>query len=187
MITAELVEAKIREDQNWLESSLRACCLCPEAAPLPGRGNACSRIMVVKDAPGEEERQAGQAFVGAVGQALKAAFEALGLDYEASYLTNAVKCCSAPEDLAVKNCGENLRRELDYADPLHILVLGEEAWAMTSTCLRMESEPLKGEAFRWREGGFLLRSLEPLEVLSSEREKQRLWRDLKTFAAALRR
>jgi len=57
-----------------------------------GRGaNAAPRLMLIGEAPGEQEVLAGRPFVGKAGKNLDAFLKGVGLDEEEIYITNTVK------------------------------------------------------------------------------------------------
>ncbi|HKI56298.1 MAG TPA: uracil-DNA glycosylase [Trueperaceae bacterium] len=56
-----------------------------------GEGNPDARLMLVGEAPGEEEDRAGRPFVGRAGQLLDRVLASVGLDRDDIYITNMVK------------------------------------------------------------------------------------------------
>ncbi|MEP6504857.1 MAG: TIGR03915 family putative DNA repair protein, partial [Betaproteobacteria bacterium] len=71
------------------------CRDCPAAEASTqtvfGEGSARARLMIVGEQPGDQEDLRGRPFQGPAGQLLHEAFEQLGWDARALYLTNAVK------------------------------------------------------------------------------------------------
>lgn len=59
--------------------------------PVFGNGDPESRVMVIGEAPGREETEAGIPFVGKAGRQLDAMFLAAGIDRAGLFVTNSVK------------------------------------------------------------------------------------------------
>lgn len=72
--------------------SCAACGLCENGTKVvPGEGSRGARLMILGEAPGSEEADAGRPFVGPAGRVLKQALVEAGVDRADCYLTNAVK------------------------------------------------------------------------------------------------
>jgi len=56
-----------------------------------GEGHPDARLMLIGEAPGEEEDQSGRPFVGRAGQLLDRVLASVGLDRDDLYITNMVK------------------------------------------------------------------------------------------------
>lgn len=74
----------------------RAAIKVPELAELSdnlvfGEGNPDAALLIVGEAPGEDEDLSGRPFVGRAGQLLDRILESVGLDRDAIYITNIVK------------------------------------------------------------------------------------------------
>src|ERR1700756_3200677 len=71
------------------------CRECPPGAvstqTVWGDGDARARLMIVGEQPGDREDLVGKPFVGPAGHLLDKAFDTLGWDRPALYVTNAVK------------------------------------------------------------------------------------------------
>lgn len=59
--------------------------------PVYGSGDPCSPIVLIGEAPGRFETEAGEPFVGKAGQNLTELLSAAGIDRRELYITNAVK------------------------------------------------------------------------------------------------
>lgn len=59
--------------------------------PVFGEGNLQARIMLVGEAPGQEETHLGRPFVGRAGKNLDGLLAAIGLERSTLYISNAVK------------------------------------------------------------------------------------------------
>lgn len=90
-------------------------------------------IMMIGEAPGEEEDKVGTPFVGRSGQYLRGVTNKLfGPEiWQHIYITNMI-CCRPPNNRnprphEVKNCGLYLRRKIILCDPKVIICLGRVA------------------------------------------------------------
>ncbi len=100
-----------------------------------GEGDACARLMVVGEGPGETEDLLGRPFVGRAGQLLDKMLGAIDLAREDVYICNTVKCRPtspgprgpknrAPDPLEIANCRPFLDEQIDIIAPAAILALG---------------------------------------------------------------
>src|SRR5687767_13317905 len=78
-----------------LQSAARHCRGCPlyqkATQTVFGEGCTGARLMLVGEAPGDQEDLQGKPFVGPAGRLLEEAFEEAGIARTDVYLTNAVK------------------------------------------------------------------------------------------------
>jgi len=91
------------------------------SCPLRGKkkvdpdGSLEAEIIIVGEAPGEEEEKQGRPFVGYSGKILRAVLSALDIDMSRVYITNVVKCRPPNNQLTkemVKCCKVKLEQEL---------------------------------------------------------------------------
>jgi len=91
------------------------------SCPLRGKrrvdpeGDLGAELVLVGEAPGEEEERQGRPFVGYSGKILKTVLEAIGVDWSKVYITNVVKCYPPNNQLSkeiVKCCRVKLEQEL---------------------------------------------------------------------------
>jgi uracil-DNA glycosylase family 4 len=126
---------KFRSELDHLAD--HSCTLCPlheytHRVCVMGDGPARARIMLVGEAPGEQEERTGRVFSGRAGQELDKMLARAGLDRRELYITNAVKCRPpenrSPERWEAKTCAdEYVTREMEEIDPTHVLLLGNAA------------------------------------------------------------
>lgn len=90
------------------------------------------RLLIVGEAPGEEEVAQGQPFVGRSGQLLHQELSRAGIEWRDAHITNAVLCrppgnkmSDYPE--AIEHCRPRLMAEILEAGPDRVLVLGATA------------------------------------------------------------
>lgn len=111
------------------------CKRCPLHAgrtrTVPGQGNPAPELMFVGEGPGASEDEQGLAFVGKAGQLLTKMIEAMGLQREAVFISNIVKCrppdnrVPEPEEMAA--CMPFLHRQIALLRPKVIVALGATA------------------------------------------------------------
>jgi uracil-DNA glycosylase len=91
-------EAPREAAYDWpqLRERVAGCTRCPLSATRTqtvfGVGNLQADWMVVGEAPGAEEDQRGEPFVGRAGQLLNSMLRAIGLEREQVYIANVLKC-----------------------------------------------------------------------------------------------
>lgn len=120
-----------------------SCDLCKTRTNVVfGEGPSTPKIMIVGEAPGEDEDLAGKPFIGAAGQKLDKIISFLGVQREDIYITNSVLCRPPnnrnplPEELEA--CRWRLELQIKLLKPKLIVVLGRVAM---QTLLR---KPFKG-------------------------------------------
>lgn len=101
---------------------------------VPGAGNPRARLVIVGEAPGEQEDRLGQPFVGRSGALLDLALDRAGLKRADVWITNAVKCRPvaegrnrAPSAREVKAWQPVLEAELGLLRPRVVVALGAVA------------------------------------------------------------
>lgn len=100
---------------------------------LMGAGSKSSEIMIVGEAPGYQEDEEGEPFIGAAGQLLNKLLDEFGkIDRDECYITNVAKCRPpqnrTPTRKEIKICVEEyLIKEIDRVEPRWVLALGNAA------------------------------------------------------------
>jgi uracil-DNA glycosylase family 4 len=164
-----------------------ACVLCQSRRQTVfGVGHPSAHWMIVGEAPGEQEDQKGEPFVGAAGQLLDNMLRALKLTREEAaperqvYIANTLKCRPPrnrnpqPEELAC--CEPFLVRQIELIRPRLILAMGRFA---VHSLLR-SNEPigkLRGRVHRYQ-GVPLVVTYHPAYLLRNLADKARAWDDL---------
>ncbi|MCH2209880.1 MAG: uracil-DNA glycosylase [Fuerstiella sp.] len=96
-----------------------------------GVGRADARIMFVGEAPGADEDQQGEPFVGRAGKLLNRIIEACQLKREDLYICNILRCRPPgnrnPRPQEAANCREFLDAQLRVVDPEYIVCWGTVA------------------------------------------------------------
>ncbi len=154
-----------------------------------GVGNPQAHLVFVGEAPGADEDQQGEPFVGKAGQLLTKMIEAMGYRREDVYICNVIKCRPPgnrnPEPDEVAACEPFLKKQLAALRPRMIVTLGKFA----AQCLLRDDTPisrLRGN-FRTYEGISLMPTFHPAYLLRDPSKKKEAWTDLKAVNAALKR
>ncbi|TMG86876.1 MAG: UdgX family uracil-DNA binding protein [Betaproteobacteria bacterium] len=103
-----------------------------------GEGPRRARLMLVGEAPGDDEDKAGHPFVGPAGKLLRDLLREVGVDPATVFITNAVKhfgfemrgrrrMHKSPGQREIEACNIWLRREIGEVGPKVIVTLGTTA------------------------------------------------------------
>ena len=119
-----------------LAIQIRSCAQCPLHATrtkaVPGTGSPSARVMLIGEAPGREEDQRGQPFVGAAGRFLDEMLAGSGVNRANLFITNTVKCRPEnnrpPRKREVDTCTSlYLFEQIELINPALIMLLGSVA------------------------------------------------------------
>lgn len=116
----------------------QGCPLFGEAGPVPGEGPAEAQIMLLGEAPGEDEAcgRTKRLFVGGAGRILTKQLTQAGIRRNDAYITNVVKCRPpknrTPTDDEIRHCAPFVARELAAVRPNVIIALGATALYATT-------------------------------------------------------
>ena len=167
----------------------RRCKLCSGRQSIVfGVGNPQARLVLVGEAPGREEDERGEPFVGEAGRLLDRILFAMGLTRAEFYICNILKCRPPgnrdPEPDEVAACEPFLRRQLAAMRPEVIVSLGR----ISAQTLLQEATPISRLRGRWRsyEGIPLLPTFHPAYLLRNPGEKREVWEDMKQVLVRLR-
>ena len=157
-----------------------------------GRGDANAPVLVIGEAPGAEEDQMGQPFVGQAGRLLDRMIEAAGLTGKV-FMTNTVfwrppgNRPPTPQEQAV--CAPFLERTFALLKPRAVLLLGG---ATAKSVLQADEGimKLRGQWREWRlhEGAIsapVMPTLHPAFLLRQPQVKRLVWADLLSLAVRL--
>ncbi len=146
-----------------------------------GVGNPQARLLFVGEAPGADEDEQGEPFVGRAGQLLTRIIEAMKLTREQVYICNIVKCRPPanrnPEPDEIAACEPFLLAQLQVIQPKLICVLGTVA-AQTLLRTREPISKLRGRFHRYH-GILVLPTFHPAYLLRNPHEKKTVWEDMK--------
>lgn len=118
------------------------CRKCPNLARARrnvvfGVGNVHSPLMFVGEAPGMDEDERGEPFVGKAGQLLTRIIQTMGMDRDSVYIANILKCRPdtptqksgnrKPTPDEMKTCLPYLLAQIDIVQPKVLVALGATA------------------------------------------------------------
>jgi uracil-DNA glycosylase len=135
-----------------------------------GVGDPNADLMFVGEAPGFNEDQQGEPFVGAAGQLLTRLLGEIGMAREDVYIANVLKCRPPnnrdPQQDEIDSCKDYLRRQIVLIDPRVVVTLGNFA---TKLLLRTETgiTRLRGKVYPWWRGKQLIATFHPAAALRS--------------------
>jgi DNA polymerase len=118
-----------------LERRMRRCRKCPlkdhRTRVVPGEGPVDAEVMLVGEAPGKNEDEAGLPFVGQAGDYLDGLLEAIGLDRDHVFVTSAIKCRPPrnrpPHVGEIEACRSWLEAQIELVDPSIVVLMGSAA------------------------------------------------------------
>jgi DNA polymerase len=146
-----------------------------------GEGAAAADLVVVGEAPGQEEDRTGRPFVGRAGKMLDLLLMSIGFPREAVYICNVLKCRPPnnrdpqPDEVAICTSAF-LHAQLDAIAPRVLLAVGKFA---AQALLRSEESigRLRGRVHAYR-GTPLVVSYHPAFLLRSPHMVRTAWDDL---------
>jgi DNA polymerase len=145
-----------------------------------GVGNPNADLMFIGEAPGADEDEQGEPFVGRAGQLLNNMIKAMGLRREDVYIANIIKCRPpnnrTPERDECDTCSPFLMRQVQVIGPKAIVALGAVA-AKTLLAVNASMTELRGRWYDFR-GTKLAVTYHPAFLLRDPRQKKEAWKDL---------
>jgi uracil-DNA glycosylase family 4 len=152
-----------------------------------GVGNPRADLMFVGEAPGADEDQQGEPFVGRAGQLLNNMIKAMGLQREDVYIANIIKCRPpgnrTPERDECETCSPFLMRQIAVIQPKAIVALGAVA-AKTLLAINAPMSNLRGHWYDFRETKLAV-TYHPAFLLRDPRQKKEAWKDLQMVMKTL--
>ena len=145
-----------------------------------GVGNPQAELMFIGEAPGADEDQKGEPFVGRAGQLLTNMIKAMGVQREDVYIANIIKCRPpgnrTPERDECETCSPFLMRQIAAIKPKVIVALGAVA-AKTLLAVNAPMSEFRGHWYDFR-GTKLAVTYHPAFLLRDPRQKKETWKDL---------
>jgi DNA polymerase len=144
-----------------------------------GRGSATADLVVVGEAPGQEEDRTGLPFVGRAGKLLDLLLMSIGLASDSVYICNVLKCRPPqnrnPLPDEVEACASHLQGQLDAIAPKVMLAVGK--FAVASLARSDEAiGRLRGSILEYR-GTPLVVTYHPAYLLRSPQMMRTAWQD----------
>jgi DNA polymerase len=99
---------------------------------VPGHGPPGSPVLVIGEAPGEQEERTGRPFTGPSGQLLQEIFKSAGISWPLCYVTNVIPWRPpgnrTPYPFQVHASWQRVAGEIELVDPEVIIAAGDTAW-----------------------------------------------------------
>jgi DNA polymerase len=175
-------------------AACRACALCESRTQTVfGVGHERARLMIVGEAPGEQEDLQGEPFVGQAGKLLDNMLRALGLARDAAqperavFICNTLKCRPPrnrnPDPAETAQCAPFLERQIALVQPKLLLAMGRFA-AQSLLGTEEAIGKLRGRVHQ-RHGVPVIVTYHPAYLLRTLADKARAWDDLCLAAQVL--
>jgi DNA polymerase len=152
-----------------------------------GEGSETAELMVVGEAPGENEDRQGRPFVGKAGQLLDLLLMTVGFPRETVYICNVLKCRPpgnrnpAPDE--VEACSPYLLKQVELVRPKVIMAFGTFA-AQTLLGTDVAIGRLRGRVHSYH-GTPLVPTYHPAALLRNSGWVRAVWDDLQRARSVL--
>ena len=148
-----------------------------------GVGNSKAEVVVIGEAPGADEDEQGEPFVGRAGQLLNKILEAVQFKREEVFICNILKCRPPdnrrPTTEEIECCEPYLWKQLELIQPKMILCLGlTAAQALLKTNASLTN--LRGKWHDYR-GIKTMVTYHPAALLRNPNWKRPTWEDVQLF------
>jgi len=165
------------------------CKLAPHRTQIVfGVGNPNAELIFVGEAPGRDEDQQGEPFVGRAGQLLtEIIVKGMRICREEVYIANIIKCRPPqnrnPEPDEIAACEPFLKRQLALIRPKAIVALGTFA----AQCLLKTRTPITRLRGVWADyqGVPLMPTFHPAYLLRNPADKRLVWQDIQQVMTVL--
>jgi len=145
-----------------------------------GVGNPQAKLMCIGEAPGYDEDQKGEPFVGKAGQLLNKILAAIGFGREEVYIANVLKCRPPnnrdPEPDEREQCLPFLHRQIELVNPVLILMLGRVA-AQSLLNIDAPLSKLREQTHEWQ-GRKVVVTYHPAALLRNQQWRRSTWEDV---------
>jgi DNA polymerase len=187
--TPEPTEVMTLEEIRQEMGDCRRCKLWKTRAHLVfGVGNPEARLMFIGEAPGAEEDQRGEPFVGEAGQLLNRMLNKMEISRQEVYITNVVKSRPPgnrnPTAEEIAACRPFLLKQIQVIRPRVIVTLG----AIATHALLETKDPLnrlRGHWQQWR-GFAVMPTYHPSYLLRVPQDRIKTWGDMQKVLVVYR-
>ena len=191
--TGESVKQQNLEQLQAMIRVCQACSLCEQRThAVAGQGSAKPSVLIVGEAPGEQEDIEGRPFVGRSGQLLDNMLQAIQLDrFEQVFITNVVKCRPPanrnPREDEISACLPYLLQQIELLRPTVVLAMGRfAAHALLSTKEPLQKLRQETQVVTTGENPIpVVVTYHPAYLLRRPTDKRLAWEDLKRVRALL--
>ncbi len=175
-----------RADWRELEQNVSQCRKCELAQTriqtVFGVGNQQADLLIIGEAPGDQEDQQGEPFVGRGGKLLTSMLQSIGLEREDIYIANILKCRPPknrdPLPCEVECCTPYLQKQITLLQPKIMVAVGRIA-AQFLLETKEALGRLRGKIYHYGEQQTpLIVTYHPAYLLRSPKEKSKAYEDL---------
>ncbi len=186
-------------NKNWrdakslevLYNDIHNCMRCELGATrnkfVFGKGDPNADLLIIGEAPGRDEDQQGEPFVGRSGKLLTSILESIQLSRDDVFIANILKCRPPnnrrPSTSEVDTCEVYLHKQIEILNPKYILALGLTA-ADTLLKEKCIMKDIRGEIMDYR-GKKLMITYHPSALLRNPNLKRPVWEDMKKLKGLL--
>ena len=169
-----------------LQQAVASCTRCAlhqsRTQTVFGVGNQHAEWMIIGEAPGAEEDQRGEPFVGRAGKLLDEMLRAVDLSRDSVFICNVLKCRPPgnrdPSAVEAAACRDYLERQIELQSPRLILAVGRIA-AQQLLGSDAPLARLRGTLHQLTEARIpLIVTYHPAYLLRKPTEKRKAWQDL---------
>ena len=193
-LTASRSPAAGANEWKQIEARVKACVKCAELSRCRknvvfGVGNIQAELMFVGEAPGADEDEQGEPFVGRAGQLLTKIIEAMGYRRADIYIANVLKCrppqnrMPLPDEM--NNCRPYLLEQIDVIKPKVIVALGATA-VRALLDVQIGITKMRGNWYTFHNTP-IMPTFHPAYLLRNPPAKREVWEDMKTVLTKLGR
>ena len=184
---AEAAEPASADSWDTIAAEVAGCTRCGlhecRKRTVFGVGDRRARWLVVGEAPGADEDEQGEPFVGRAGQLLNSMLRGIGLEREQVFIANVLKCRPPnnrdPKPEEVAHCLPYLERQIALLRPSIMLAVGRIA-AQNLLATDTPIGKLRGNVHAFGSARIpLVVTYHPAYLLRSPTEKRKAWEDLK--------
>ncbi|MFW8566735.1 uracil-DNA glycosylase [Orrella sp. 11846] len=195
VVPAELAQM----DLATLSQHISQCTACSLTQArhqvVVGEGQASARLLIVSEAPGEQEDLQGQPFVGPVGELFDNMLASIGCNRQNDvYITNVIKCRPVgnrnPRMDEIASCLPFLKRQIELVKPDVILAMGRLAAvtlvdsAVPQNTVHQLRKPNQTTTIGDRSIPVVV-TYHPSYLMRRAQDKRLAWEDLKRLATFL--
>jgi uracil-DNA glycosylase len=152
-----------------------------------GVGSPNADLMFIGEAPGRDEDEKGEPFVGRAGQLLTDIIKAMKLTRDDVYIANVIKCRPPenrnPEPDELDECRPFIRRQVELIQPKVIVALGKFG-LQSLTGKAYSISAVRGQWLDYN-GIKLMPTYHPAYLLRTPAAKKDVWNDMKKVMAEL--
>lgn len=155
-------------------------------SPVPFSGPTPARVAVIGEAPGQQEDEEGQPFVGPAGHMLRELLAGEGMEMASIAYLNTVSCFpgDTPQRQHVDACRINKIAQLKLIDPEFVLLLGKTA--MNAVSPRLDIKKSRRRPFE-QDGVVYMVAYHPSAALRNANLDTEFRDDIKAFVQLVQR